>query len=164
MTLSKPCCPKCFKNDNVRTLSGGSFGKYRYICESCDQKWQQIPPHRMNDVKSCELTLSSSIKKNTGGYKCGKCGLPKKGHICSVANPEDSNDLAIQNLVTNAFKPATSALFLDDDKKYNNKQNEGIEADALKKEKNLPKMPFLGFDELDSYELPLPLPYTENKN
>ena len=44
--VTRPRCPQCSGN-NVKTLGGGSKGKYRYTCHTCNTNWQQIPPHRL---------------------------------------------------------------------------------------------------------------------
>ena len=90
----------------------------RYGCEGCDTTWQQIPPHRTDitvhikdDIIYCKKNL-----KRSSDYKCGKCGKPKKGHICNMISTykeKPINDLEkdiVNNLVRNTFHPPTHAL------------------------------------------------------
>ena len=44
--VTRPPCPQCGGNQ-VKTLGGGTQGKYRYSCEHCSASWQQAPPHRL---------------------------------------------------------------------------------------------------------------------
>lgn len=52
MTRTKPPCSQCKSNASVKTFGGGTHRgthqQYRYGCEKCGFRWQQIPPHRMN--------------------------------------------------------------------------------------------------------------------
>ena len=43
---ARPTCPQCGGNQ-VKTLGGGTHGKYRYSCQHCSANWQQVPPHRL---------------------------------------------------------------------------------------------------------------------
>ena len=43
---TRPTCPQCGGNQ-VKTLGGGTHGKYRYSCQHCSANWQQVPPHRL---------------------------------------------------------------------------------------------------------------------
>ena len=59
---------------------------------------------------------SASSAGGRGNYKCGKCGQPKKGHICAVASPETAT-IAIQVLFSSncleAFGPSQQpAVFI----------------------------------------------------
>ena len=116
----RPLCPTCAVSTNVRTLGGGTHGKYRYTCDECDIFWQQIP-HSLAQTSLDESVLETSIesikqevvttKKSSGickrrgsSYKCGKCGLPKKGHTCLL----ESSSSQIE--VTSSYQPPSNAL------------------------------------------------------
>jgi len=81
----RPACPTCSKTE-VTTLGGGSINKYRYKCDSCSQRWSQTPPTADN-LSPNDVRLSSKHQ-----YKCGLCGKPKSGHVCSAiaARPPSS--------------------------------------------------------------------------
>ena len=139
MTRIKPKCPSCNDDKPVRTIGGGSTNKYIYECDICNTIWQQTPPHRINDIlnKDEDLSICKSNTRRSQSYKCGRCGLPKKGHVCLVANPEKAQLEAAKILASNAFVPPTPAL---------------LEQPVLLKGEeiivpNLPKMPFSGFVE-----------------
>ena len=117
MTREKPRCPLCSKNDFVRTLGGGSLNKYRYHCEnpSCkDMKWQQIPPYLLStDDQESERKICKRRSTSSKGYKCSKCGQPKKGHICSKNNTDEETDLIttgkqLQSLNSSYTPPSSS--------------------------------------------------------
>ena len=83
----RPTCPQC-RGSNVKTLGGGTRGKYRYTCQSCPANWQQVPPHRLEASAPNEVdSVGLAIRKRTINtpYKCHRCGQPKKGHICGEA-------------------------------------------------------------------------------
>lgn len=86
----KPPCPHCGEC-NVLLLGGGTHGKYRYNCIDCELngtpvEWQQIPPHRITDN-------AGIVVKASKRYRCKKCGLPKRGHVCGKYAPADeAND------------------------------------------------------------------------
>lgn len=82
---ARPVCPQCGGAD-VKTLGGGTKGKYRYSCLSCPFSWQQVPPHKLGSSGLDEpLRLGLAVRKRTihVQYKCARCGLPKKGHVCT---------------------------------------------------------------------------------
>ena len=84
---TRPTCPTC-RGSNVKTLGGGTRGKYRYACQSCSANWQQVPPHRLEASAPSEVdSVGLAIRKRTinAPYKCHRCGQPKKGHICGEA-------------------------------------------------------------------------------
>ena len=81
---TRPTCPQC-RGSNVKTLGGGTRGKYRYTCQSCSANWQQVPPHRLEASAPNEVdSVGLAIRKRTinAPYKCHRCGQPKKGHVC----------------------------------------------------------------------------------
>lgn len=61
-------------------------------------------------VTAAEEAAAEEARNVRGGYKCSKCGLPKKGHICAYQpklrrrdedGPTEKCDMAIQvNLVS----------------------------------------------------------------
>lgn len=94
----------------------------------CDARWQQTPPHRQEeDTTKDDLSRRSINKRRSESYKCGRCGKPKKGHICMASNPDNVAESLADSLVSNTFKPPAEALLLGDS----------------------PIMPFSGFDGLD---------------
>ena len=122
MTKAKPNCPSCSDDSHVRTLGGGSSGQYRYICEECDTRWQQVPPHRkeLEEVGKDEqisVTLSKMNRKRSINYKCGKCGAQKRGHVCTSKNTEEAAMQKISNslLQMSTFKPPSNALLQGDE-------------------------------------------------
>ena len=131
MTKAKPPCPGCKSDSHVRTLGGGSSGQYRYICEDCDIRWQQVPLHRKEDFieDGPSVTISKMNSKRSGKYKCGKCGAEKRGHVCTSKNSEEAAIQKIGNTILslNSFKPPSNALL----------QGEKI------------SLPFSGFNEID---------------
>jgi len=114
MTREKPNCPSCKSVACVRTLGGGTHNKYRYICDECDARWQQTPPHRISDevpADDNDISIITVNDKRQNNYKCGKCGLPKKGHTC-IANYADINaeKVAAEILINTIHQPASSAF------------------------------------------------------
>ena len=77
MTRTKPNCPSCKHNNDVRTLGGGSLSKYRYEC-ACGEIWQQTPPHREKIDEEDDIVISTKNQRRSSSYKCGKCKQPKK--------------------------------------------------------------------------------------
>ena len=101
----RPPCPTCGAAD-VKTLGGGTHGKYRYVCNSCGVNWQQVPPHKLQTeaeaaepvaaaaaaeqpapANSVQLDNQTRKRQISQPYKCGRCGLPKKGHTCVSGDP-----------------------------------------------------------------------------
>lgn len=85
MTNEKPPCPQCDSNAKVKTRGGGSKGLYRYICEdpSCRCTWQEIAPHKLLPGEERKIIKKPLGGNRDNGYKCGKCGLRKLGHVCT---------------------------------------------------------------------------------
>lgn len=115
----KPPCPVCGDAARVKTIAGGTKGMYRYMCENsdCIAEWQQLPPHKMSPTDVPNIRMKA-IKKDARAYKCGQCGLPKRGHVCGVRearNDPDSmqfvqvND-AVDHCADDALQPP-AALF-----------------------------------------------------
>ena len=118
---NKPPCPKC-ASTNVKTLGGRTHGKYGYICEEvgCETQWQQIPPHRVDtDEKDVDYDIvisDSKTKRGESNYRCGRCGQPKKGHVCTAGLNNNTRDFGgvispLPSISTNTFLPPTPALF-----------------------------------------------------
>lgn len=87
----------------MKTLGGGSRGKYRYQCEdaACTAEWQQTPPHKRTATESLQIVMKKSGEMRK--YRCGRCGALKRGHICSTAAEDgvsalelDASDSAFQ--------------------------------------------------------------------
>ncbi|KAL8232876.1 hypothetical protein R6Q57_002654 [Mikania cordata] len=65
--------------------------------------------HQPHPVTSCTvIALSdhfpSKKGKSRGNYNCGRCGQPKKGHVCNVSNP------LVDDLNSAAVTPAESSI------------------------------------------------------
>ncbi|XP_019057077.1 PREDICTED: F-box/LRR-repeat protein 17 [Tarenaya hassleriana] len=43
---------------------------------------------------AAHFSLRRNAKKNRGSYNCGRCGLPKKGHVCQVAPDAPTTPIA----------------------------------------------------------------------
>ena len=107
MTRAKPTCRQCDSNAFVKTLGGGTHQKYRYACDKCDSRWQEIPPHRtsVTDVKE-QVIISKQNPRRSPNYKCGRCGQPKKGHICKAfPSSQSKNDDMLDALLVNVLQP-----------------------------------------------------------
>ena len=47
-----------------------------------------LPPTRMASDASVPVPAAAQpVPKRRGNYNCGRCGLPKKGHVCPVPGP-----------------------------------------------------------------------------
>ena len=109
---TRPTCPQC-RGSSVKTLGGGTKGKYRYTCQSCSTNWQQVPPHRLEASVPNEAGVVGFANRKrtitiTSAYKCHRCGQPKKGHICSVvdnATEVTAHDAEVCQRVTAAPPP-----------------------------------------------------------
>lgn len=146
MTREKPNCTNCNNNSFVRTQGGGTHGKYRFVCDKCSLKWQQIPPHMLKDDKhNVDITICKKNVKRSSKYKCGKCGQIKQGHICTGQNAIETKKLEVANiLVNNPFEPASNSLSnSNDDEEDTFSLTNGIS----------PSMPFSGFTEIDTDQI-----------
>ena len=76
MKNSRPECATCKSNEFVKTKGGGTFGKYRYQCMSCNTTWQQIAHTSINKSPSQSILTQKTSSRNI--YKCKKCGNFKK--------------------------------------------------------------------------------------
>lgn len=111
MTRAKPICRSCKSYDHVRTLGGGTHNKYRYICDSCDTKWQETPPHKVCGDIDNDFSIMKQNMKRPSNYKCGRCGLPKKGHVCRSTNSSKvAEAAAAEVLASNLYEPASTAF------------------------------------------------------
>ncbi|KAK6937604.1 F-box domain [Dillenia turbinata] len=60
-------------------------------------------PHPTTAVDAADLSVIKRGKKR-GSYNCGRCGLPKKGHVCHVsstggsATPTDSSSIVVADV------------------------------------------------------------------
>ena len=77
-------CPVCASNAHVKTLGGGTLGKYRYECRGCNCKWQQVPPSKAGLAEG-DSTGKPILKRKgeaskphgkprTGGYASERLG------------------------------------------------------------------------------------------
>ena len=81
----RPPCPNCHSSSNVKTLGGGTIPKYRYVCVTCDFRWQQVPPHKVSALLA--QGVSTSIVKPAPSrpsrpYRCTQCRQIKRNHVC----------------------------------------------------------------------------------
>lgn len=97
MTNIKPNCPTCVDSAFVKTLGGGSKGKYRYKCLKCDAPpFQKEPLIKNASAEELERMLlrdkdlllrdwsGSKAARKQPKYGCRKCGAAvKRGHTCS---------------------------------------------------------------------------------
>ncbi len=79
----KPPCPLCSDPLWVKTLAGATKGQYRYKCFNHDEpvEWSQVPPHKQSASSSLQIKMKQHAQPRQ--YRCGICGLIKKGHVCS---------------------------------------------------------------------------------
>ena len=80
--LTRPPCPKCLVNDNVRSDGGATAGKYYYRCNQCLASWDQYPPDSEHVRNGGDIQIKFTRNKRTKKYICGACGQPKSGHVC----------------------------------------------------------------------------------
>lgn len=59
----------------------GSSGSEPPAAQQSD--WMFVPPGYNNVQSTDPQNEASSIRRSRGNYKCSKCGLPKKGHVCA---------------------------------------------------------------------------------
>lgn len=55
----------------------------------------------LSDCADPSITSAKRRKAPRGGYKCGKCGKPKKGHVCtggSLITLESSDDTEVTSV------------------------------------------------------------------
>jgi len=121
---TNPSCSKCFATpDSVTNIGAGTTlprQMYVYECNQCNFIFQQVPPDdlRPGEVAEQKPVHKRKIKNPTGDsekvYRCRRCGLPKKGHICTNPAPQtmpQTSDIAALNFVigssiNNATPPA----------------------------------------------------------
>lgn len=62
----------------------------KYVCTSCNFVWEQKRPLHLADgeepviVERCVAGVNGASRTPSGGYTCGWCGMPKRGHVCPV--------------------------------------------------------------------------------
>lgn len=56
------------------------------------QPQPHVSPTTANASISAALE-SQRVRKNRGSYNCGRCGQPKKGHVCHLTPPPSSSDV-----------------------------------------------------------------------
>lgn len=84
-----PPCPVCSSTTHVNLLGGGTHGFYRYQCadDDCGTYWSQLPPARL---LGGETDGRIRLGKRDAVYKCGRCGQPKRGHVCTFRDAAPS--------------------------------------------------------------------------
>ena len=78
----KPACVKCARTDSVKTLGGGTAPRYRYRCEQCGARWQQVPLSKLKSGGD-PMILTEEDQRTMRTYRCPLCGLPKRKHVCA---------------------------------------------------------------------------------
>lgn len=67
--------------------------------EEVDEKRSNInSDEKKKDKKEEEETTTKTASKVKEGYKCSKCGEPKKGHICSKDKRDEEDEKAVESL------------------------------------------------------------------
>ena len=126
-TRKFPPCPKCPDGGAVHPGGGGSAcvgegalgSKHSYSCTVCDCQWQENnkrESERLNGERGIQFIKRARhgekkrghANQDIGGYKCSKCGQPKKGHICSM-KVQKSNDSLI-TMPSSALIPSLPPL------------------------------------------------------
>ena len=88
-TATLPRCPvaQVGLDHEVRTYAGAGGERRTYIC-TCGMTWNQkrldkLAPGEDPDVRTSNRAALGGSKRTGREYKCGNCGEPKKGHICT---------------------------------------------------------------------------------
>jgi hypothetical protein len=85
---------------------------------------------------------AAAVPKKRGSYNCGRCGLPKKGHVCSLPGPAPKGGgEAEAGAAAGELKPRR-ALHFDDD----------MLADAVPPAAKRPRVEVVVNDDDDDYE------------
>jgi hypothetical protein len=90
-----PICDQC--GGTAVCIGGGTRPKFAYRCD-CGNEWQQIKP---KDVALLGLQKTPIRRDVKGGYKCTRCGQPKKGHVCPMV---EKNVVKVRNPRPDGFK------------------------------------------------------------
>lgn len=106
----------------VRNLSGAGGARRTYKC-SCGHVWSQERPEdldgQMPDIKpSHRAQVHGGPKRSRDGlgYRCGKCGQLKIGHVCGAAGtPEarEENEMECEQLETQQEAPDAARPMLE---------------------------------------------------
>jgi hypothetical protein len=104
-------CPRCgFRTTNLGGTTRGL--KYAHQCEnkSCDFVFNQNRnPDALGRYEvSVSNKATSAEKPNRCDYKCGRCGQPKRGHVCPFA--EDETGVVVRNSVPMPVMPPLTAM------------------------------------------------------
>lgn len=75
-------CPSCGKETSVRGARGVGDKRYAYICKHCDNEWTQERPDVLDFNE--KPSFGKVRGKRERPYLCGRCGMPKKGHVCPL--------------------------------------------------------------------------------
>jgi len=79
-TRELPLCPfaGC---ENTRITGASGAKRYEYNCVDCNKTWYQTRPDALETEEDPDVR-----EKGVRGmvYNCKLCGLPKKGHLCTV--------------------------------------------------------------------------------
>ena len=85
-----PSCPNAHTDASheVRTYAGAGGERRTYNC-MCGITWNQKRPDKLApgedpDVRQSNRAALGGAKRSGREYKCGHCGEPKKGHVCTV--------------------------------------------------------------------------------
>ena len=115
----KPPCPKCGVATLVKTDCGSTKGIYAYICYAHDDpiQWTQIPPHMLCHSSDSSRVRMKNVKKNASVriYRCGKCGAPKKGHVCLGSHPPSSDITTVAPPISSTSTPQQPQHDYEDD-------------------------------------------------
>ncbi len=87
-------CPRCgFRTTNLGGTTRGI--KYAHRCESCYFVFNQnrIPDALGRYEVSASNKTISAEKPNRCDYKCGRCGQPKRGHLCPFAEDDETGSI-----------------------------------------------------------------------
>ncbi|KAL9331824.1 hypothetical protein ACSQ67_001434 [Phaseolus vulgaris] len=81
------------------------------VCLSQDTLLHRI--HTMQQFHPTPSHAASSqakFGKKRGSYNCGRCGLPKKGHVCTVGNPATSSSATPSHSSLSVVASAPSSI------------------------------------------------------
>ena len=59
--------------------------KYRYLCVTCDFRWQQVPPHKVSALLAQGVSPSivkAAPSRPSRPYRCTQCRQIKRNHVC----------------------------------------------------------------------------------
>jgi hypothetical protein len=82
---TRPTCNNC-GSKNTTNSGSGSVGKYVYTCNTCNVKFQTVPPSKAHIFDDAMGDAEQTAVESRGiVYSCKKCGAANKlGHICAA--------------------------------------------------------------------------------